>query len=532
MRSKANTWTKYEVVHVYTGTEDGIASVTDVVDHEWETDTTVAAELQPMSWFVTPAEKTIYIKPDGTASTTYVYNRTWYELSYDTNGWTSVEPITVTYGALNPKDTGYRFVEWTWTERMPLEWTTLTAIWEANTWTKYTVNHLQQQLDETYLLIDTEVLYGTSNVVVTPDTITYTGFTSPDKQSINIEPDGSSELSYYYTRNSYNLVIKDRGEVLVDTGIKFGDIIILPDDPVWTWYEFKWWSNLPEDRKMPATWLEMLAMWNVNTYTITFDTDGWSEIAPITQEFGTPITKPANPGKYRYRFVSWDPEIPETMPAYDMTVKAVWEEYGRSGWWGRKSSWSDQEHGAADEESELYEKYPTVDPEVLSAYLWARKYGITTMDTFEEADPYGLLLRWHMAKMSVNYAVNVLWRQMPTEIPARCNWWDKESERESEEIKDYARKSCALWIMGIYMEDFLPNKEVSRAEFWTILSRLLWWSVYNVIDTNETPFYVKHLAALKKENIMTQIDRPLIRKELRERVWVMLRRASQLEGAE
>ena len=43
---------------------------------------------------------------------------------------------------------------------------------------------------------------------------------------------------------------------------------------------------------------------------------------------------------------------------------------------------------------------------------------------------------------------------------------------------------------------------------------------------------MKHLAALKKENIMTQIDRPLIRKELRERVWVMLRRASQLEGAE
>ena len=41
--------------------------------------------------------------------------------------------------------------------------------------------------------------------------------------------------------------------------------------------------------------------------------------------------KPANPEKYRYRFVSWDPEIPETMPAYDMTVKAVWEEYGRSG---------------------------------------------------------------------------------------------------------------------------------------------------------------------------------------------------------
>ena len=34
-----------------------------------------------------------------------------------------------------------------------------------------------------------------------------------------------------------------------------------------------------------------------------------------------------------------------------------------------------------------------VDPEVLSAYEWARKYNITTMNTVEESDPYGLLLR-------------------------------------------------------------------------------------------------------------------------------------------
>ena len=427
---------------------------------------------------------------------------------------------------------GYEFAGWSWeVAGRVTDNVDYTAQWNPIS-VEYTVEHYKQNIEnDEYSIVsgDTQVLDGITESDTQAAAKTYEWFTAQAFEQQTIQWDGSTIVKIYYTRNLYNLIIKDRGEILVDTGIKFEDIIPLPDDPIWTWYEFSWWSNLPEDKKMPSTWLEISALWNVNTYTITFDTNGWTEIAPITQDYGTIIVKPANPEKYRYAFVSWEPEIPETMPAYDMTIKAIWEADGHSGKWRRwnKPDW-EGEHGSADEESELYEQYPTVDHEVLSAYLWAKKYGITTMDTFEEADAYGLLLRWHMAKISVNYAVNVLWRQMPTEIPAKCSWWDDESERESEEIKDYARKSCALWIMGIYMEDFLPNKEVSRAEFWTILSRLLWWDIYNVIDTNETPFYVKHLSSLKKENIMTQIDRPLIRKELREWVWVMLRRASEL----
>ena len=143
-----------------------------------------------------------------------------------------------------------------------------------------------------------------------------------------------------------------------------------------------------------------------------------------------------------------------------------------------------------------------------------------------------MLLRWHLAKIAVNYAVNVLWRETPTKIPSRCVWWDNESDWESEEIKDYARKACALWLMGLYVEDFLPNKVVSRAEFWTVLSRLLWWDAYNVIDTSNMPYYELHLKALKDASIMTQIDNPLGRRELREWVRVMLRRARTREKIE
>ena len=59
---------------------------------------------------------------------------------------------------------------------------------------------------------------------------------------------------------------------------------------------------------------------------ITFDTNGGSGIAPITQDYGTVITAPDNPTRKGYTFKGWDKEIPETMPAENITVKAKWKD--------------------------------------------------------------------------------------------------------------------------------------------------------------------------------------------------------------
>ena len=72
--------------------------------------------------------------------------------------------------------------------------------------------------------------------------------------------------------------------------------------------------------------LTLYPVWNTNKYTITFDTNGGSDIAPITQDYGTEITAPDNPTRKGYTFKGWDKEIPETMPAENITITARWKD--------------------------------------------------------------------------------------------------------------------------------------------------------------------------------------------------------------
>ena len=72
--------------------------------------------------------------------------------------------------------------------------------------------------------------------------------------------------------------------------------------------------------------LTLYPVWNTNKYTITFDTNGGSEIAPITQDYGTNITAPADPTREGYTFIGWDMEILTTMPAENITLTARWKD--------------------------------------------------------------------------------------------------------------------------------------------------------------------------------------------------------------
>lgn len=70
--------------------------------------------------------------------------------------------------------------------------------------------------------------------------------------------------------------------------------------------------------------ITLYAQWRVNQYTITFNTAGGSAIAPITQDYNTSVTPPANPTRPGYTFAGWNKEIPATMPAENMEITALW----------------------------------------------------------------------------------------------------------------------------------------------------------------------------------------------------------------
>ena len=139
----------------------------------------------------------------------------------------------------------------------------------------------------------------------------------------------------------------------------------------------------------------------------------------------------------------------------------------------------------------------TPETEIEIAHQRAYQYDITTQTPRNAADPDGYLIRSHLAKMIVNYMSNV--RNRKPDLTKDCSPFAASIQSESLELQQYMTLSCQYNIMGIHpdqtpLSDFLPNDIVSRAEFGTVLSRILRGDTYNDSD----PYYAKHLQALKE----------------------------------
>ncbi len=104
-----------------------------------------------------------------------------------------------------------------------------------------------------------------------------------------------------------------------------GDPVTPPADPTRTGYTFSGWDPVIP-ATMPAANIFIYAQWTANQSTITFDSQGGTPIDPITQDEGTPVTRPADPTKDGFTFEGWVPDVPATMPVDDVTCVAQWQQ--------------------------------------------------------------------------------------------------------------------------------------------------------------------------------------------------------------
>lgn len=161
--------------------------------------------------------------------------------------------------------------------------------------------------------------------------------------------------------------------------------------------------------------------------------------------------------------------------------------------------------------------------ELMSAYNFAYNNWITTMNNIDDADMYWSLTRIAMAKMISQYTKNILW--IYPDISLDCYFHDVSSNLDYM-YDNWVTSACQLWLMWQGISDFRPYDLVTRAEFWTILSRAL--NLNNKakleIMNNSLPYYYEHLRYLKGRWIMNNISNPM-QKEVRWYVMLMLMRS-------
>ena len=152
-------------------------------------------------------------------------------------------------------------------------------------------------------------------------------------------PADVTALTVQWTAPTYTVTLNTNGGTINSgnvTGYTYGVGATLPtaDDMTNTGHTFKGWYVNENLTGSPVTAIggtgtgnkEYWAKWEINQYTITVKPENGKADITITQDYGTNITAPADPTREGYTFMGWDREIPTTMPAENITLKARWKD--------------------------------------------------------------------------------------------------------------------------------------------------------------------------------------------------------------
>ena len=239
-----------------------------------------------------------------------------YEVTYIVDGEV-MKKDSIEYGATiiitdSPIKEGHTFSGWSEVpETMPAEDVTVSGTFTIN---KYLVT------------------FKIGDEVVSSDSLEYgaaiVGPEAPEKEGHTFDGWGevaetvpANDVTYEgsYTVNNYTITFKIGEEVIYTESMPYGSNITVPEAPEKEGHTFDGWGDVA--KTVPASDLTYEGSYTVNSYLLTYTVDG-EVVQADSVVYGTAITALAEPTKEGYTFSGWN-EVPETMPAEDVTVSGT-----------------------------------------------------------------------------------------------------------------------------------------------------------------------------------------------------------------
>ena len=140
-------------------------------------------------------------------------------------------------------------------------------------------------------------------------------------------PDTPSDGKTYY-KVTFD---SDGGSSVATQKVESGQTATKPDAPTKTDYDFEGWflgDTLYDFNTPVEANIKLKAKWEIATYTITFDSDGGSDVEEKYVTAGKTVEEPDAPGKQGYGFYGWyngETEYDFSSAVHsDLTLKAKW----------------------------------------------------------------------------------------------------------------------------------------------------------------------------------------------------------------
>ena len=164
--------------------------------------------------------------------------------------------------------------------------------------------------------------YGTTYSYDVPEV---EGFTASPAKVEGTMADGDITVTVTYTIKKFTVKFSDwDGTLLKSQEVKWGADAEAPANPTRKGYTFTGWSGSYTNIKADT---DIKALYTINTYTLSFNTNGGTAVSNITAAYAIPVTAPVTT-RTGYTFVKWTgddgSDFPSVMPAKNIEFTASW----------------------------------------------------------------------------------------------------------------------------------------------------------------------------------------------------------------